>query len=166
MENFARTTHYRKLDHDSMVIVLPIDPNGSYLEGAPCYWDATAKVAKMIPAASGVGATDDAIAEMYLGLALATNPVAHHPKPIKKMAFYIGDVIAKMLMHSGESIDWFTALFAADMTGAVTTTVGGRTIPLGHVIIDAEEFKVARTTFEGEEVSTLMRPSIFKSRNF
>lgn len=156
--NFARTTNYRKLDHDSMVIVLEIDPTLTYAEGSPCYLDG--KVAKPIPANA-----DDTIVSKYCGLAQASNPVKYHG-PIKKMAFYIGDVIARLFMHGGEAIDAFTQVFAGDETGVVTVTAGTNTEALGHVILDAEEFKVARNTFEGEEVSILLRPSVFKTRSF
>lgn len=156
--NFARTTNYRKLDHESMVMVLAIDPTVEYKEGSPCYLDGG--VAKPIPANA-----DDTITSKYCGLALASNPVKYHG-PIKKMAFYIGDVIARLFMHAGAAIDHFTQVFAGDETGVVTVTAGARTEALGHVILDAEEFKVARTTTEGEEVSILLRPSVFKTRSF
>lgn len=156
--NFPRTTHYRKLDHDSMVIVLTIDPTLNYAEGVPCYLDGG--VAKPIPANA-----DDAIVSKYCGLAQATNPVRYHG-PIKKMAFYIGDVIARLFMHGGEALDHFTPIFAGDEVGVITVAAAARTEALGHVILDAEEFKTARNTFEGEEVSVLLRPSVFKTRSF
>lgn len=169
--NFARTTHYRKLDHDSMVIVLPVDPNLEYAEGVPCYWDASAKVAKPIPAKSGTPATDDAIVAAYCGLAQASSPVAHHSRNgsqlgLTKMAFYIGDVIAKCFMHAGNAIDHLTPVFQSDEVGVTEVAAASRTEALGHVFIDVEEYKTARTTAEGEEVSTLLRPSIFKTRSF
>lgn len=166
MLNFPRTTHYRKIDHESMVVVLAIDPSIAYSEGCPCYWDAAAKVAKPIPADAG-----DAIVEMYCGLATQTSPVTHHPRgALTKMSFYIGDVIAKLFFHGGEALDHFTPIFAGNEVGVGTITVaaGGvdRTIPLGHAFIDVEEYKKPRNTTEGEEVSVLLRPSIFKIRNF
>lgn len=171
--NFPRNTAYRKLDHDSMVIVLPVDPNLNYAEGVPCYWDATAKLAKPIPAKSATPATDDAIVAGYCGLAQASSPVAHHIRDgkmlgLKQMAFYIGDVIAKMFMHAGQAVDMFTPVFQGDEVGVSEVLPGGdtRTEALGHVILDVEEYKAARTTAEGEEVSTLLRPSIFKNRSF
>jgi hypothetical protein len=170
--NFARTTSYRKLDHDSMAIVLPIDPSLKYAEGIPCYWDATDKVAKPIPAKSATPATDDAIVAAYCGLAQGSSPVAHHIRAdglgLNKMAFYIGDVIAKMFMHAGKVVDMFTPVFQGDEPGVSEVLPGGdtRAEALGNVILDTEEFKVARTTAEGEEVSTLLRPSIFKTRSF
>jgi len=170
--NFARNTAYRKIDHDSMVIVLAIDPNLKYAEGIPCYWDATAKVAKPIPAKSATPAADDAIVAAYCGLAQGSSPVAHHLRAdglgLTKMAFYIGDVIAKMFMHAGNAIDMFTPVFQGNEPGVTEILPGGdtRAEALGHVILDVEEFKVARTTAEGEEVSTLLRPSIFKTRSF
>lgn len=169
MLNFARTTTYRKLDHDAQVIVLNIDPTVTIAEGTPCYWDATNKVAKPIPATSGVGATDDAIVAAYVGIAQGTNPVKYHGST-KKMSFYIGDVIARLYMHTGMAIDMMTPVFQADEIGVANVAAGvgpaERTKALGHVILDAEEFKVARTTTEGEEVSILLRASIFKTRTF
>jgi hypothetical protein len=163
MLNFPRTTHYRKLDHDSMVIVLNIDPTVEYAEGTPCYWDAANGVAKPIPASDTV---TDVMIEAYCGLAQNTNPVKYHA-PIKKMAFYIGDVIARLFMHAGENIDHFTPVFPGDQIGVTSVAPSmGVTKPLGHVILDAEEYKVARATLEGEEVSTLLRQSIFKTRSF
>jgi hypothetical protein len=171
--NFARTTHYRKLDHDSMVIVLPVDPNLEYAEGVPCYWDAAAKVAKPIPAKSGNAAADDAIVAAYCGLAQASSPVTHHMRAGKllgltKMAFYIGDVVAKLFMHAGQAIDHFTPVFQGDEVGVSEILPGAdaRVESLGRVIIDVDEYKQPRTTAEGEEVSTLLRPSIFKTRSF
>lgn len=158
--NFPRTTTYRKLDHDSMVLVLNIDPTIDIAEGTPCYYDSVAKVAKPIPANA-----DDAIVAAYCGIAQNTNPVKYHG-PIKKMAFYIGDVIARLFFHTGEAIDMLTPVFAGNEIGVATVTAGANTEALGHVVLEAEEFKTARNTFEGEEVSVLMRPSIFKTRSF
>jgi len=147
-----------------MVIVLNIDPTIEYAEGTPCYFDKVAGVAKPIPSTA---TATTAMIEAYCGLAQNTNPVKYHA-PIKKMSFYIGDVIARLFMHAGETIDHFTPVFPGDQIGVTTISdnAGAFTAPLGHVILDAEEFKVARTTFEGEEVSTLLRPSIFKTRSF
>ncbi len=167
--NFARTTTYRKLDHDSMVAVMEIDPDADINEGTPCYFDAADGLVKPIPAKSGTAATDDAIAEKYVGIAQGTNPVAHHmPRTRKsnKMSFYIGDAIVKMFFHAGNAIDKFTDVFAGDEVGVGEVAVASRTESLGKVFIDVEEFKVAHTTTEGEEVSVLMRPSIFKTRSF
>jgi len=114
-----------------------------------------------------VAATDDAIAAAYCGIALGTNPVAHHPKSKnKKMSFYIGDAICKMFFHAGQAVDHFTPTFAGDETGVMTCAAATRTEALGNVFIDVEEYKTARTTTEAEEVSVLMRPTIFKTRSF
>lgn len=166
--NFARTTTYRKLDHDSMAMVMEIDPTLDIAEGTPCYYDAVTKTVKPIPAKSGVAATDDAIVAKYVGIAQGTTPVAYsHPgQRAKKMSFYIGDAIVKMFFHSGNAIDKFTDVYQGDEVGVGEVAVASRTESLGKVVIDAEEFKVAHTTTEGEEVSVLMRPSIFKTRNF
>ena len=158
--HFPRTTTYRKLDHDSMVIVLNIDTDEEYLEGVPCYWDAVDKVARPIPA----NASDDVVA-MYCGIAQGTNPVKYHG-PINRMAFYIGDTIVRLFAHAGEALDHFVEVFAGDQPGVFTLADGGRVEKLGHVIIDSEESKEPRVTFEAEEVSILMRRSIFKTRSF
>ena len=131
MLNFPRTTNYRKLDHESMVITLNIDPTIDIAEGTPCYFDKVAKVAKPIPADA-----DDAIIVNYCGLALGTNPVKYHA-PIKKMSFYIGDVIARLFMHTGEAIDQFNPVFAGNELGVTPVAAGARTEALGHVIVDA-----------------------------
>lgn len=173
MATFARTTTYRKLDHDSMVIVLPVDPSVKLREGDPCYWDSTAKVAKPIPARSGVDTDDDAIVAKYCGIAQATTPVGHHIRNgeqlgLTKMAFYIGDCIVKLVFAAGDAVDHFTKVFQGSGPAEAKANFAGetRTEALGNVVIDAEEFKVARSTFAEEEVSVLMRPSIFKTRSF
>lgn len=165
--NFARHTAYRKLDHDSMVIVLPIDSTLTYSEGLPLYWDATAKVVKPMPASDADHAVNDPIVAAYVGLATQTNPIAHNPKKLTKMAVYIGDVIARLFMHTGEALDHFKKVYLGNEIGVVTVTpVADTTEALGNVVIDVDEYKVARTSFEGEEVSVLLRPSIFKARSF
>lgn len=164
--NFARTTTYRKIDHDSMVMVMNIDPTLEYKEGTPCYYDAVAKVVKPIPATSGNAATDDAIVAKYFGIAQGTNPVAHNPRKLTKMSFYIGDAVVKIFTHAGEVLTQFGGVFQGDEDGVVTTNAASRTEKLGNIVIEAEEFKVAHTTDEGEEISVLIRPSIVKTRAF
>ena len=85
---------------------------------------------------------------------------------LTKASFYIGDTIAKMFMHKDQVLNHFNKVFQGDEVGVLTTTVSSRTESLGHVVIDVEEFKTERTSNEGEEVSILMRPSIFKTRSF
>lgn len=171
ISTFGRTTTYRKLDHDSKVLVLPVDSTITIMEGCPCYWDSAAKVAKPIPVASGVPATDDAIAAMYCGIAQASTPVNQFMRAgvalgLTKMSFYIGQAIVKVFYHVGEAVAWFTPVYAGDQIDVFTATVASRTEPLGYFIIDVDEYKIARTSTEGEEVSTLMRKSIFDTYVF
>lgn len=84
------------------------------------------------------------------------------------MAVFVGDIIAKLNMPAGEAITWKTPVFANGNPTSVTIddAAGAKVNPLGYVVIDAEEFKTPRNVAAGEEVSILMKQSIFLTRAF
>ena len=159
MPSFARNTIYKKIGPDSSAIVLPVDDTvASIKEGTPCYWDATAKIAKPI--------TLDAHVPFYCGIAQSTVPVTHHTRQKKKMSFYIGDCIVKLTFPAADALLHFAPVYIGATDTSGTITPGGKTEVLGHVYIEVDEFKAERTTTDGEEVTVLMRPSVFQSRVF
>lgn len=163
--NWARSTHYRKLDNRDKVITMPITNDGIW-EGDLSFFDVLDGKVKTLPARSAVALDDDAAVRRFIGISTQTYPVAHHIRPDRQpgdtelqAVFFIGDVIARLIMMGGEAIDFFTPVYPSSTPRLYTTVAAGRTEPIGYVIIDVGEGKIARATSEGEEVSILLRKS-------
>lgn len=158
MATAGRFNIYRKLGNEAAVMVFNINPTLTYREGDMLHFDKAS--GRVLPIAAEADVLN------YVGIALATNPVAHHPKPITKMAVFIGDVIAKMFMPAGQAIAHMTPVYATADAQTVTIVDPGAGNVLGYTIMDAEEFKQPRNTVAGEEVSILLRASIILTRQF
>lgn len=163
--DWARTTHYRKLDNNDKVVTMPIHSDG-IREGDLGYYNASTKKVLTLPARSNDAAADDLIAQNFFGISTQTYPISHHARPAGqpgdtnlRAVFYIGDVIARLIMTAGEAIDHYTPVYPSATARLFTTVAAGRTEPIGHVVIDVGEGKTARTTSSGEEVSVVLRKS-------